>query len=212
MFSSRSVATVARTFQHRRIQVPPAGRAVPTIEPRTVMPFSTMSKIGSGKLPGGNPLSEMVPRTMPSACSKAFGETAATSTPCAADLVLQVGYRIGRLIDRYRRANALGQGELPVVDIDRGDVEPISRAYWTVFHEPGCATADEEGHYSFAVRYDAGAYRTLAQGYAIACDLALHGAVFRCNGHPDRRAPNHPRNLENIRCRAETRKNYARFE
>jgi hypothetical protein len=54
-----------------------------TIEPRTVMPFSTMSKIGSGKLPGGNPLSEMVPprRTMPSACSKAFGETAVTSTP-----------------------------------------------------------------------------------------------------------------------------------
>ena len=47
--------------------------------------FSTMSKIGSGKLPGGNPLSEMVPprRTMPSACSKAIGDTAVTSTPWA---------------------------------------------------------------------------------------------------------------------------------
>ena len=84
MFSSRSVATVARTFPAlANSSASCRSSRVPTIEPRTVMPFSTMSKIGSGKLPGGNPLSEMVPprRTMPSACSKAFGETAVTSTP-----------------------------------------------------------------------------------------------------------------------------------
>ena len=58
---------------------------VPTIEPRTVMPLSTMSKIGGGKSPGGRPLNTMVPprRAMPIACANAFGWTAVTSTPCA---------------------------------------------------------------------------------------------------------------------------------
>jgi len=46
-----------------------------------------------------------------------------TSTPWAPPISF-FRYRIGLLsIDGYRRAKALGQGELPVIDIDRGDVE-----------------------------------------------------------------------------------------
>ena len=46
-----------------------------------------------------------------------------TSTPWAPPISF-FRYRIGRVsIDRYRRAKARGQGELPVIDIDRGDVE-----------------------------------------------------------------------------------------
>ncbi|KVT16410.1 hypothetical protein WT24_04210 [Burkholderia sp. MSMB1078WGS] len=36
-------------------------RRVPTIDLRTVMPFSTVEKIGNGKSPGGRPLSATVP-------------------------------------------------------------------------------------------------------------------------------------------------------
>ncbi len=55
------------------------------MEPRTVVPFSTMSKIDSGKSPGGRPFRAMVaPReVMLTACSNALGETAVTNTPCA---------------------------------------------------------------------------------------------------------------------------------
>ena len=46
-----------------------------------------------------------------------------TSTPWAPPISF-FRYRIGRRsIDRYRRAKALGQGELLVIDIDRGNVE-----------------------------------------------------------------------------------------
>ena len=50
-----------------------------------VMPSSTMSKIERSNFPGGRPLSTMVPprRSVPIACSNAFGDTAVTSTPCA---------------------------------------------------------------------------------------------------------------------------------
>jgi hypothetical protein len=53
------------------------------MEPRTVIRFSTISKIGSGKSPGGKPTSDMKPlrRNIPTAWLKALLETAVTSTP-----------------------------------------------------------------------------------------------------------------------------------
>ena len=52
---------------------------MPTIEPMTVIPFSTVSKIGSWtKLSAGSATNTSVPprRSEPKACSNAFGATA----------------------------------------------------------------------------------------------------------------------------------------
>ena len=54
-----------------------------------VIRFSTTSKIGVAKSPGGRPTRLTVPRrrAMWIACANAGGETAVTSTPCAPPLV-----------------------------------------------------------------------------------------------------------------------------
>jgi hypothetical protein len=92
-----------------------------------VIRFRTTSKIGVGKSPGGRPTRLTVPlrRTIRSAWAKAAGDTAVTSTPCAAARLRDDLVRgIGRLrVDRHVGAERAGEGELLLADVERCDVE-----------------------------------------------------------------------------------------
>ncbi|PAV92720.1 hypothetical protein WR25_21443 [Diploscapter pachys] len=91
--SNTSLTSVSGAVETVAFTLPSAAKSsdscrssrVPTIDPRTVMPFSTSPKMLSGKSPGGRPFSATVPprAIMPTACVNAFSLTAVTSAPCA---------------------------------------------------------------------------------------------------------------------------------
>ena len=101
---------------------------VPTMDPRTVIRFSTTPKIGVGKFPGGRPTRLTVPflRTSSSAWVNAGTETAVTSTPCAPPPVALTtcAAASGRLASTAMSAPSLrASAELLLGDVQRRDVE-----------------------------------------------------------------------------------------
>src|SRR4029453_11759238 len=90
---ARSISSSGRSFRITRVlpaawSSNPSRRSsrVPTIEPTTVMPFSTVSKIGSSIVfSAGSATSDIVPprRSEAKACSNAFGATARTTAASA---------------------------------------------------------------------------------------------------------------------------------
>ena len=144
---------------------------MPTIEPRTVMPFSTMPKMSSGKSPGGRPFSATVPPrpTMPIACSKALRLTAVTSTPWAPPPVsrrITVAGSSCSALTVTVGAQPAGEVELGVVDVDRGDVQAHRPG---VLHRHVAEPADARDHHPVA-GLGVGHLQTLVDGDAGAED------------------------------------------